>query len=741
MLDDRKQKHLIDKIDAHLRKTARQLVQFDTLDEILHFLIDSIRKQFVCDYTAIITLNDQILKPKTKKGEANQFEKCFPLSLLDCLPRITVEPLCSFDVIKGKENCTFLTALEAENFQTWFTIPIRQENERSLGLCVIGFRSFVPLVLDADKLFEEYGKDIATAFALAHQKENELKRVKGLEWLKENVYLGGSSLEQIVSNIVERAGKGTNALSAFIYLYDEEANCLLFQPPFYGGFSSPNKIDLQDRYDLKPFFPFFEKPGGNEITIPLIVNLKTIGVLQVINRENCYFTRDDLELLHFLASHVSALIENVRLYRSEKDRKYRLETFMRHQQELVKHTLEDGGFSKISEFLSNMMNCSVFLFDRFLHLTSSCVLESNIAVTENILAELESGKRDFLRGRKIEHWILINEKVEMGIFKIVGAGDLLGYLGIVLPRNALDTVLRMTLNHALNVYAVQFIKQKLVLDVREQVKDSFFNQLFMEKLQNKEKILEYANLLNWNISEPHSVGLFSFVFDENEEQKTNLLEVNARKNWIWERIRDHVFRSEPGVILTRKDEYFITIVPHDKTRTDFWEKFYERIKRIIHAEAEKTAVYLGISQEAYKIEDYYICYKQAQKTLAILCNRFQYKGFLSFQKLGSYTVLYNLADPLVAPLFLRSYLEPLLQYGNGKNHDLFDTLRVYLQSNGNIKDSAEYLFIHRSSLKYRLEKIKDILKVDIDDAEQRFNLMLAYKLYDLYSEENSVTNK
>lgn len=88
--------------------------------------------------------------------------------------------------------------------------------------------------------------------------------------------------------------------------------------------------------------------------------MKTIGVLHVINKEHALFTADDLELLQFLASHVSALIENARLYSSEKDRKYRLETFMHHQQELVKHTLEDDGFSKISEFLSDMMKCSVF---------------------------------------------------------------------------------------------------------------------------------------------------------------------------------------------------------------------------------------------------------------------------------------------------------------------------------------------------------------------------------------------
>lgn len=164
------------KIDHHLRKTARRMVQFDTLDETLHYLIDSFHEQFACNYMAIIIKDGHTLKIKAKKGEAPQFEQHFPLSSEACLPRVYGEPLCTFDLIKEEDNCSLLSGLNAEQFQTWFTFPIRQENEDSLGLCVIGFRSFVPLVLGAEKLFEEYGKDIAIAFAWGSKKKPSLRK-------------------------------------------------------------------------------------------------------------------------------------------------------------------------------------------------------------------------------------------------------------------------------------------------------------------------------------------------------------------------------------------------------------------------------------------------------------------------------------------------------------------------------------------------------------------------------------
>lgn len=731
------EKHIIDKIDAHLRKTARRMVQFDTLDETLHYLIDSFHQQYKCEYMAIIYLENEVLKLKARRGSADRFERVFPLDVNQCHRRLLLEPTSSMNKdFEDYELCPILTGLEQERFQSWFTIPIRNEEDASMGLCVIGFLNYVHLVIGAEKLFEEYGKDIAISFQLAQQRESENKKIEGLEWLKENLYLGGSSIEQIVGNIVERAGKGTNAKEAYVYLYDEQNNNLLLQPPSYGETVPPKKIHMLDVYDLKPFFPYLEKAGSTEMTIPLMVNLKLVGILHVNNKLKGKFTKEDLELLQFLASHVSTLIENARLYSSEISRQNRLQTYMQHQQELVKQTIEDDGFTGIASFLSDMMNCSVFMLDRFLHMTSHKFKEQDEPLREDVLQRINKEKKAIFRGGQAEFWMM-DKQAEIGLWRVSSGGDTLGYLGLIIPQERMDLVLRMSLNHALNVCAVQFIKQKLVLDVREQARDSFFNQLFVEKIQDRKKILEYTNLLNWNIAEPHVIGLFSFVFENQEEHGTNLLEEDAKKTWVWERIRDYLARVYPGIIFTRKDGYFMVIVPKETfSMPDFWKRFYERVDKQVKYEEQHLSVHIGISQEVNQIDDYYLCYKQAQKTLVILRSRFPDRGYMSFDELGSYTVLYHLGDPDVVPLFLRNYLNPLLAYGNGKNRDLFDTLRVYLQTNGNIKDAANLLYIHRSSLKYRLERIREIIGIDIDHAEQRFNLMLAYKLYDLFGEES-----
>jgi sugar diacid utilization regulator len=723
----------IGSIDSHLRKTARQLVKFNTVDETLHYLIESFWEQFGCDYVSIILKNDEFLTIKASKGNGSTFEQAFPLNRVRCSELFLTEPTCCYDDMSDQVTSDFLKHIKDEGFATWFTVPIKESGSESLGVCVIGFLQQVPLILNANKLFEEFGKDIAAAIGIAQGKENEKKQIQGMEWLKENVYLG-SSIEQLVANITKRAGKGTGAESSNVYLYDEMQNCFLYQPPSFGPMVSKTIIKLEEDNNLFHYFPFLDREGGSEITIPLLVNLKTIGVLHVVNKEKGHFSREDLELLQFLSSHISILIENARLYKKEIEDKSRLEQLMVHQQELVKRTLVGEGFKEITASLSDMLGRTVVLFDRFLRPISFRSTETEGEELEQVFALVNKEKWNILNANSREKWLKLDPLNEFAVWRVMGGGDLLGFLGIKVNKKKLDMLVRIALNHALDVYAIQFIKQKLVLDVKEQVKDGFIHQLFSEKIEDREKLIEYAYLFNVNIFEPNKVAIFSIESKNRSSGDEDLLTIESKKTWLWERIREDLMQFETGLMISRRAGQYVLIISEKKEaeKKNFWSTIHTRMKKIIKANMPGMDVFIGISKGTNSLEDYYTCYRQALQALKIVIHNYPSKQFLTFDSLGSYSVLYNLQDAFSANMFFKNYFNPLFEYGNGKGKDLFDTLRVYLMMNGNLKETAEHLFIHRSSLKYRLEKIRDILQLNIDDAEERFNLMLAYKLYDLY---------
>lgn len=70
----------------------------------------------------------------------------------------------------------------------------------------------------------------------------------------------------------------------------------------------------------------------------------------------------------------------------------------------------------------------------------------------------------------------------------------------------------------------------------------------------------------------------------------------------------------------------------------------------------------------------------------------------------------------------------LSEYDAQNNTTLYETLRTYLAQNLNAVQTARALFIHRSTFFYRLDRIKSIIKVDLEDEMQRFYLHLSFLL-------------
>ena len=97
-------------------------------------------------------------------------------------------------------------------------------------------------------------------------------------------------------------------------------------------------------------------------------------------------------------------------------------------------------------------------------------------------------------------------------------------------------------------------------------------------------------------------------------------------------------------------------------------------------------------------------------------------GAAGYDDLGIYALLYEKGDKDQLADFAQRWLGPLQPHG-----DLVHTLRVLLESGGP-SAAATALFVHISTLKYRLRKIESILAVDLSDPEVCFNLRLAFKI-------------
>ncbi|MCC8150923.1 MAG: helix-turn-helix domain-containing protein [Lachnospiraceae bacterium] len=82
-------------------------------------------------------------------------------------------------------------------------------------------------------------------------------------------------------------------------------------------------------------------------------------------------------------------------------------------------------------------------------------------------------------------------------------------------------------------------------------------------------------------------------------------------------------------------------------------------------------------------------------------------------------------------------IEILRNYDIETNNTLLHTLDVYLKSHRNESHTADELFIHRGTLKYRLDKISQLTSINLNDPDELLWLHLILRLSDLEASEKT----
>ncbi len=71
-------------------------------------------------------------------------------------------------------------------------------------------------------------------------------------------------------------------------------------------------------------------------------------------------------------------------------------------------------------------------------------------------------------------------------------------------------------------------------------------------------------------------------------------------------------------------------------------------------------------------------------------------------------------------------------YDKANGTDLLKTLEIYVQNNCNAVTAAELLYIHRNTFYQRLNKIKEIINLNLDDPKVRLYLLISTQLIHMY---------
>jgi sugar diacid utilization regulator len=122
---------------------------------------------------------------------------------------------------------------------------------------------------------------------------------------------------------------------------------------------------------------------------------------------------------------------------------------------------------------------------------------------------------------------------------------------------------------------------------------------------------------------------------------------------------------------------------------------------------------------------------RAGKEAVLAANVAEAEGLptLAFEDTGSYRLLLPAMseDPEELERFYDETVAPLAAYDEQYETELVATIEAYLDNDGNVTPTAEQLFTHRHTIRYRMERVKELSGHDITSTEGREKLGLGLK--------------
>jgi sugar diacid utilization regulator len=136
---------------------------------------------------------------------------------------------------------------------------------------------------------------------------------------------------------------------------------------------------------------------------------------------------------------------------------------------------------------------------------------------------------------------------------------------------------------------------------------------------------------------------------------------------------------------------------------------------------------IGFSRHAAGSGDVYRAGKEA--LLAANVAEAEDRSPLAFEDTGSYRLLLPAMseDPGELERFYEETVAPLAAYDDQYETELVTTVEAYLENDGNVTPTAETLFTHRHTVRYRLERVRELSGHDLNSTEGREKLGLGLK--------------
>ncbi|MFR3042710.1 MAG: PucR family transcriptional regulator [Thomasclavelia spiroformis] len=269
------------------------------------------------------------------------------------------------------------------------------------------------------------------------------------------------------------------------------------------------------------------------------------------------------------------------------------------------------------------------------------------------------------------------------------------------------------------------------------IKDFCMRCLYSEKEDRELSKLFQEILTNNQIVEEARPQLMS-AFDVDGNFQVVLISVEGSDNFNAIERRKIAFQIElcfekidSSYAFFWYDGYFVLIV--NNLKADELKVIIDKMHKRAKKRIDDKRVYLGIGSQMKDLGQVYLSYKRA-KAAILMAMQFELP-IVFFEDMGVYQILFSIEDKQILIEMYHRLLQPLIDYDQKHHGELEKTLFYYLIYGESQITMAKNLYMHRNTINYRMNKIKELLNCQLDTFEEKVPYMLSYYIKKVLEEK------
>lgn len=417
------------------------------------------------------------------------------------------------------------------------------------------------------------------------------------------------------------------------------------------------------------------------------------------------------------------------------------------QSDLIQLILEHKGIEVICNKIASLVGNPIVLEDARMQLIAVGTDSEDEAVhpqamidtrlSESFQAKLLQSKfyKNIKSGvieEKWETYIPNNERPIRNItIPIYTNKSIYGFISVLEWNKPYSLVDLLVLNNSTNVLALHLMQQYLNEKTSRKKNLALIEDIIHGKIHTQ--ILYEYDSLNINLSNPMMCVMIEYV-DSDEA------------NSFWDRTEELIYRiiksnlgKEFGqVIVGNEGSVFTILLSYSAKKidkvTESLRKSLEKVVAELESHFGKQMFHVGVGRAHPTLKQVGKSYKEANNALSIM-KKFTWKGpILFYETIGIYRIFSMIEDNKAIRDFCDDLLGDLIHYDQENGNNLIETLHIYLLCDCGIKETAQKLFLHPNTVAYRVKRIKQIIKYDLDSYEFKMAYLFAL-------ESNSLLNQ